>query len=80
VRDWPLIWRQGLVAGVEAIEEFETIDGERRTIGMVRKIKLSDRIKRIELIGKHVDVQAFKDQVEHKGGINLIVSQDDAEL
>jgi phage terminase small subunit len=80
VHDWPLIWRQGLVAGIEAVEEFETVDGERRSIGMVRKVKLSDRIKRIELIGKHVDVQAFKDQIEHKGGINLTVNQDDAEL
>ena len=80
VHDWPLIWRQGLVAGIEAVEEFETVDGERRSIGMVRKVKLSDRIKRIELIGKHVDVQAFKDQIEHKGGINLTVNKEDAEL
>lgn len=80
VHDWPLIWRQGLVAGIEAVEEFETVDGERRSIGMVRKVKLSDRIKRIELIGKHVDVQAFKDQIEHKGGINLNVNKEDAEL
>lgn len=80
VKDWPLIWRQGLVAGVEAVEEFETVDGVRKSIGLVRKIKLSDRVKRLELIGKHVSVQAFKDQVEHKGGISIIVSQDDAEL
>ncbi len=80
IHDWPLIWRQGLVAGIEAVEEFETVDGERQSVGMVRKVKLSDRIKRIELIGKHVDVQAFKYQIEHKGGINLTVNQDDAEL
>lgn len=76
VHDWPLIWRQGLVAGID-IEELR-VDGE--VAGTVRKIKISDRIKRIELIGKHVDVQAFKDQIEHKGGISLTVSQDDAEL
>lgn len=59
VKDWPEIWRKGLVAGVD-IEEIRE-DG--RTVGMVRKIKLSDRVKRLELIGKHVDVQAFREQV-----------------
>jgi len=80
VHEWPLIWRQGLVAGIEAVEEFETVDGERQSIGIVRKVKLSDRIKRIELIGKHVNVQAFREQVHSTGEINLTVSQDDAEL
>lgn len=76
VRDWPLIWRQGLVSGVDVQEDI--VDGAK--VGQTVKIKLSDRIKRIELIGKHVNVQAFKDQVEHKGGISLTVTQDDAEL
>jgi phage terminase small subunit len=76
VKDWPDIWRKGLVAGVDV----EEIRADGAVIGTVRKIKLSDRIKRLELIGKHVSVQAFKEQVEHKGGINLTVSQDDAEL
>lgn len=76
IAQWPLIWRQGLVAGFEVSET--TVEGAK--VGQTTKIKLSDRVKRLELIGKHVNVQAFKEQVEHKGGINLIVSQDDAEL
>ena len=76
VHEWPEIWRKGLVAGLD-VEEL-TVEGQ--VIGRVKKVKLSDRIKRIELIGKHVDVQAFREQVEHKGGISLTVSQDDAEL
>ncbi|WP_449395573.1 terminase small subunit [Devosia riboflavina] len=76
VHDWPEIWRKGLVAGIDV----EEIREEGVTVGTVRKLKLSDRIKRIELIGKHVDVQAFKDQVEHTGGIALTVNQEDAEL
>lgn len=66
VKDWPLIWRQGLVAGLEV----ETI-GE--GAGNVTKLKLSDRVKRLELIGKHVDVRAFSDRVEHTGkdGVSL---------
>ncbi|MCF3934334.1 terminase small subunit [Acuticoccus sp. M5D2P5] len=76
VRDWPKVWRKGLVAGIDV----EEIREEGVVIGLVRKVKLSDRVKRLELIGKHVDVQAFREQVEHRGGIALTVSQDDAEL
>ena len=71
--DWPLIWRQGLVAGLDV----ETI-GE--GAGRITKIKLSDRVKRLELIGKHIDVQAFKEKIEHSGGITLNVSNEDARL
>ena len=62
VSEWPLIWRQGIVAGVETVREVGS-DGEE--ISSVDKVRLSDRIKRIELIGKHVGVQAFKDRIEH---------------
>lgn len=61
VRDWPLIWRQGLVAGVETVRE----KGADDEMSSVDKIKISDRIKRIELIGKHVDVSAFAERVMH---------------
>ena len=71
VRDWPLIWRTGLVAGLDV----ESI-GE--GAGRLTKIKLSDRIKRLELIGKHIDVQAFKDKIEHTGMMALNVSSEDA--
>lgn len=76
VSDWPLIWRQGLVAGFE-IQENE-VDGVK--MGQTVKVKLSDRIKRIELIGKHVNVQAFRDQVHQTGAVTLNVTPEDAEL
>ncbi|QDC37085.1 terminase small subunit [Sphingobium fuliginis] len=73
VKDWPLIWRQGLVAGIEV----ETIGAG---AGIVTKLKISDRIKRLELIGKHIDVQAFKEKLEVAGAMTLIINQEDAEL
>jgi phage terminase small subunit len=73
VKDWPLIWRQGLVAGIEV----ERIGAG---AGAVTKIKISDRIKRLELIGKHIDVQAFKEKIEHTGGISINVLSEDAAL
>ena len=63
VKKWPKIWRQGLVAGIDVSEI--TVEGVK--LGEITKIKISDRIRRIELIGKHVRVNAFQDVVEHKG-------------
>ncbi len=76
ISEWPLIWRQGLVTGVDVQEN--VVEGVKT--GQTIKVKLSDRIKRIELIGKHVDVQAFRDQILQTGAITLNVTQDDAEL
>lgn len=67
VEEWPLIWRQGLVAGVETEELYEGEGEDRRNIGRVMKVKLVDRTRRLELIGKHVKVNAFQEQVEVKG-------------
>lgn len=65
VKDWPMIWRKGLVAGLD-IEEFRA-NGEITSV--IKKIKVSDRIRRLELIGKHIDVGAFLEKVEHSGAI-----------
>ena len=63
VADWPLIWRQGLVQGIDVEELFDGRGKDREHIGTLRKIRLSDRVKRLELIGRHIGVQAFRDQV-----------------
>lgn len=67
VSDWPDAWRRGLVVGIESFEEYEGRGEERTAVGMVRKIKLSDRVKHVELIGRHVDVRAFVTRHEHTG-------------
>ena len=64
IHEWPKIWRQGLVSGID-IEQIKDPDGS--VAGDMVKIKLSDRIRRLELIGKHVRVNAFQDTVQHKG-------------
>lgn len=64
VWEWPLVWRQGLISGIEVEELWEGRGEDRVQIGMLRKVKISDRLKRIELIGKHIGVQAFKERVE----------------
>lgn len=59
VNEWPKAWRQY----VTNLENLELSDGE----GCFKKIKWPDKIKNLELIGKHVSVGAFKDKVEHTG-------------
>lgn len=64
VRQWPEVWRKGLVAGVESFMVPKGQDGEGKPIyAEVRKVKLMDRTKTLELIGKHVRVGAFREQV-----------------
>jgi phage terminase small subunit len=60
VVEWPLVWRTGLIVGLETVEQ--EVGGMRT--GFVRKVKQSDRIRRLELIGRHIGVQAFKDVVD----------------
>lgn len=64
MKEWPKVWRTGPVVGLECFEEYAGRGEDRVAVGMVRKVKLSDRTKHIELIGRHVDVQAFKDRSE----------------
>lgn len=59
VKDWPLIWRKGLIVGMDV----EEIREEGVVVGVIRKPRFSERIKRVELIGKHVGVGAFREQV-----------------
>lgn len=55
IRQWPLIWRQ-------MVKEVDMKTG---------KVKFHDKLRALELIGKHVNVNAFREQVNHTGNINL---------
>lgn len=61
VHKWPKIFRQGLVAGIDVNQL--TVDG--RSVGEVVKVKLADRNAIKKMIGDHIGVQAFKQQIEH---------------
>ena len=66
VRQWPEIWRKGLVAGIETIPEKvgEDEDGK-PIIEMGYRIRLASRDRRLELLGKHVYVSAFREKIDH---------------
>jgi phage terminase small subunit len=65
IHEWPPIWRQGLVAGIKH-QELRDSEGN-RTGEFIVDIKISDRIRRLELIGKHVRVNAFQERVAFSG-------------
>jgi len=62
IKDWPKTWRTTLT-GMDVTE----MAGD--AAGLLKKIKWPDKVKNLELLGKHVDVQAFKDKTEISGAI-----------
>ena len=73
---WPKVWRQSL-SGFDIAEMFEGAGKERDLVGLMKKIKWPDKVKNLELLGKHVNVNAFRDQVAHTGTINFANMTDD---
>ena len=57
VNEWPKVWRQYVVN----LENLELSDGE----GCFKKIKWPDKVKNLELLGKHIGVGAFTEKVDH---------------
>ncbi|HEK3017733.1 terminase small subunit [Proteus sp. G2609] len=62
VRDWPKAWRTTL----SGLDVMSISTGEEGTDTLLKKIKWPDKVKNLELLGKHVKVQAFKEQIEQK--------------
>lgn len=65
VSEWPGSWRRYL-SGFDIAEMFEGRGEEREMVGLLKKIKWPDKVKNLELLGKHVSVMAFKDQALHE--------------
>lgn len=62
VSQWPKVWRQYL-SGLDIMEM--SAGGDSDNLAFIKKIKWPDKVKNLELIGKHVSVQAFKDKIDH---------------
>ena len=56
--EWPKAWRQSL-SGIDINELFDYNGNEKELSGLVKKIKWPDKVKNLELLGKHVTVGAF---------------------
>lgn len=69
INEWPKSWR----TSISGIDMQHIISGGDEPIEkVVKKIKWPDKTKNLELLGKHVDVQAFKDRVELGAAEDLV--------
>jgi len=70
VSEWPPTWRR-YISGFDVAEMFENSGegGARELAGILKKIKWPDNVKNLELLGKHISVMAFKEQVEQSGSV-----------
>ena len=68
IHDWPPAWRK-MIGGIEVRESRNLEAGEMSA--RVVKVKIMDRLKALELIGKHTDIKAFTERVEHTTDLQL---------
>lgn len=64
VSQWPKVWRTALSAMDINRIRMAGKDGEDDIESTLQKVKWPDKVKLLELIGKHVDVMAFKERME----------------
>jgi phage terminase small subunit len=64
--EWPIIWRN-FISGIDMAELFGGYGKEREQIGVLKKIKWPDKVRNLEMLGKHVSINAFKEHHEHTG-------------
>lgn len=66
LHEWPKIWRQYL-SGVDIAEMFEGRGDDREMVGILKKIKWPDKVKNLELLGRHYGIFSDKLDVTSKG-------------
>jgi len=68
IKDWPEEAARA-IAGVDVFEEHEGTGKERTFIGYTKKVKLADKLKALEFLGKNLHM--LVDRVEHSGKVTL---------
>jgi len=81
IAEWPKVWRTSLsamdIATIKTTQaSLQKENGEadlsvEDVEHILKKVKWPDKVKNLELIGKHVDVNAFKERVEVSGTVTI---------
>lgn len=66
-KEWPEVWRKGMVTGIEIDALFEGYGDDRIQIGHVKKVRTETPLAILQTLGKHIKVNAFQDQVKVTG-------------
>lgn len=69
VSQWPRVWRQYL-SGFDLAEMFEGRGDEREMVGILKKIKWPDKVKNLELLGRHFGI--FNDKLDVSGQVSVV--------
>jgi len=74
VSEWPPAWRR-TISALDVTELMAGAGDERKVSCLLKKIKWPDKLKNLELLGRHVTVGAFKETIDHnhKGEIRSVV-------
>lgn len=67
ISEWPKVWRTTL-SGFDINTSITNFD-ETTIENILKKIKWPNKVKNLELMGKHISVLAFKEQVEQSGSV-----------
>lgn len=63
IKLWPKVWRQ-YVSGIDVME---IAQGGDKAMAALKKIKWPDKVRNLELLGKHVNVGAYRERTELTG-------------
>ncbi|WP_218966792.1 terminase small subunit [Snodgrassella alvi] len=66
ISQWPKVWRITL-SGMDVLTMMDKEDGQ----SILKKIKWPDKVKNLELLGKHVTVQAFNEKTSVSGEVRI---------
>ena len=56
VKEWPEVWRRGLVTTIRTTRLYGRGENRSEEIGVQTDVVLVDRARRLELLGKHIRV------------------------
>jgi len=70
LKEWPKAWRTS-VSAIDISRIMKASGDEDAVVNAITKIKWPDKSKILELVGKHVSVQAFQEKIEVSGEIAL---------
>ena len=77
VRNWPKVWRTS-ISSVDFGKLIKAKDDPQKLLQIIEKIKWPDTLRTLELLGKHVNVQAFNEKIS-TDNTHTITKADDLE-
>ena len=65
------------IVGLEVMDIYEGTGDDKEFVGYIKKYKLSDKLKALEMIGRHLGMFKDKMDIQHRGQIGGVMIIDD---